>query len=108
MEVFGKIMIAVGLLVGLAIILGIAIAVISKKFTVKADPRQEEMLKMMPGANCGGCGYPGCAGLCEAVVKGEVSKIKTCKVISEDNAKKVVDYLNSTPDAEGKTLKVTL
>lgn len=108
METFIKILAGVMLLAGIAVLLGFLIAVVSKKFSVKEDPRQAKMLSMMPGANCGGCGYPGCNGLCEAVIKGEVSKIKTCKVISADNAQKVVDYLNATPGEDGKTLKVTL
>ncbi len=44
--------------------------VIAKKFRVEEDPRIDEVAEMLPGANCGGCGYPGCRGLAEALVKG--------------------------------------
>ncbi|MCI2069498.1 MAG: electron transporter RnfB [Bacilli bacterium] len=104
----GLIFVAVALMVILALTLGIAIATVSDKFKVQEDPRAGEVVKMMPGANCGGCGYPGCAGLVDAFVNGKVTKVKTCKVINQENAQKVVDYLNSTKGPDGKTLKVTL
>lgn len=47
---------------------GIFLAYFSKKFEVKQDPRVEEVLKVLPNANCGACGYAGCAAYAEAVV----------------------------------------
>ena len=38
------------------------LAYASKKFAVQEDPKLEAVKKILPGANCGGCGYPGCAG----------------------------------------------
>lgn len=43
---------------------------IAKKFKVEEDPRIDVVAELLPGANCGGCGYPGCRGLAEAFVKG--------------------------------------
>lgn len=103
-----KILWTVLVIVIAAILMGLAIAFVSTKFKVQEDPRRGKMLSMMPGANCGGCGYPGCSGLVDAVMDGEVTKIKTCKVISKEKAQEVVDYLNSTPGPDGKTMKVTL
>ena len=108
MNEVAAIFIAIAFLTGISVILGVLIYVISKKFSVKVDPRAEKMLSMMPGANCGACGYPGCSGLVDAVIKGEVSKVKACKVISLVNAQKVTDYLNSTPGEDGKRLHVTV
>ena len=42
---------------------------IAKKFKVVEDHRIDKIADMLPGANCGGCGYPGCRGLAEALVK---------------------------------------
>jgi len=47
----------------------IILFVVAKKFPVKEDPRIDEVMELLPGANCGGCGYPGCRGLAEALVK---------------------------------------
>ena len=56
---------AVGLFVGL--FLGVA----GIKFKVEVDEREEAILGVLPGNNCGGCGYAGCSGLAAAIVKGE-------------------------------------
>ena len=43
----------------LGAVFGFVLAVASKIFEVKKDPREEEILSHLAGANCGGCGYPG-------------------------------------------------
>lgn len=43
--------------------------VCSKKFAVKEDPRLGQVVEVLPGANCGGCGFAGCSGLAGALVK---------------------------------------
>lgn len=65
------IVIAVGILGGLGLIFGLVLAAASKVFHVETDPRLEKLQECLPGANCGGCGYAGCAGYAEAVLKGE-------------------------------------
>ncbi len=62
-------------LLGLAF--GVLLAIASKLFFVKTDERAEKMKEFLPGANCGGCGYAGCAAYAEAVAKGE-AKIGLC------------------------------
>lgn len=47
--------------------LGLGIA--AKKFSVFVDPKVEKIEGMLPGANCGACGYPGCAAYAKAVVE---------------------------------------
>lgn len=66
-----EVLIAVGIFAGLGVLLGLALALAAKVFAVKTDPRIEEITEALPGANCGGCGYSGCAAFAEAVVKGE-------------------------------------
>jgi electron transport complex protein RnfB len=58
---------------GLGLLFGASLAYASKKFAVEVDPKIEEILEKLPGANCGGCGYPGCSGYAEAVVKSGAS-----------------------------------
>ena len=50
---------------------GLVLAIASKVFEVKTDPRLAEILDALPGANCGGCGYPGCAGCAAAILEGK-------------------------------------
>ena len=62
---------------GLGLIFGALLAFASKKFYVETDPRQADIRAILPGANCGGCGYPGCDGFAEALVNG-TAKITGC------------------------------
>lgn len=62
---------------GLGLIFGALLAFASKKFFVETDPRQADIRAVLPGANCGGCGFPGCDGFAEAVVAGK-AKVTGC------------------------------
>lgn len=64
------ILIAVIVLGGIALISAVILYVCSKKFAVHEDPRIGQVSAILPGANCGGCGYPGCSGMANALVKG--------------------------------------
>ena len=67
----GEILIAIGILGGLGVLFGAVLAAASKVFDVETDPRLDKLNECLPGANCGGCGYAGCAGYAEAVLNGE-------------------------------------
>ena len=59
---------SVALVAGLGGMFGAILAVAGRKLAVHTDPRIEEITNLLPGANCGSCGYPGCGGLAEAIV----------------------------------------
>ena len=59
------------------ILMGLFLAYASKKFEVEVDPKVEAILAVLPGANCGACGYPGCAGYASGVVL-EGAKMTLC------------------------------
>ena len=52
----------------IGLVLGALIAFTAKKFEVETDPRIDEVQSVLPGANCGGCGYAGCADFADAIV----------------------------------------
>ncbi len=54
----------------IALLAAVLLYAVSKKFAVKTDPRVGEVTSLLPGANCGGCGFAGCANMAEALVKG--------------------------------------
>jgi len=66
---FQVILIAVIALAVLGFALALLLYVVSKRFAVKEDPRIGQVLEALPGANCGGCGFPGCGGMAAACVK---------------------------------------
>jgi Na+-translocating ferredoxin:NAD+ oxidoreductase subunit B len=57
------------LLGGIAAGAAVILFVVAKKFKVDEDPRIDEVLELLPGANCGGCGFAGCRALAEALVR---------------------------------------
>jgi electron transport complex protein RnfB len=64
------IIIAVIVLGGIALIAGIILSIASRIFVVEVNPTEEKILAILPGANCGGCGYPGCSGYARALAGG--------------------------------------
>ena len=64
------ILIAVLVLGAIALVAAVILYIVSKKFAVQEDPRIAQVVEILPGANCGGCGFAGCGGLAEALVKG--------------------------------------
>ena len=64
---------------GTGLFIGVFLGIAGKKFAVEVDEREEAILGVLPGNNCGGCGYAGCSGLAAAIVKGEAgSKWLSC------------------------------
>ena len=55
---------------GTGLFIGVFLGVSGKKFAVEVDEREEAILGVLPGNNCGGCGYAGCSGLAAAIVAG--------------------------------------
>ena len=62
-------LIAVIVLGAIALVAAAVLYVCSKKFAVKEDPRIAQVSAVLPQANCGGCGFPGCSGMADALVK---------------------------------------
>lgn len=65
-----SILIAVMALGIIGLVAAVVLFVCSRKFAVKEDPRLSQVAALLPQANCGGCGFPGCSGLADALVKG--------------------------------------
>lgn len=61
---------------GVGLIVGIILGVADIFLCVKVDEREGQILEILPGYNCGACGYPGCAGLAAAIVKGDAPSNK--------------------------------
>ncbi len=55
----------------LSALLGFLLGVFKKMFHVPVDPTEADIRAVLPGANCGACGFPGCDGLASAIARGE-------------------------------------
>ena len=61
------------------VLIGFFLGVAGEKLAVEVDEKEEAILGVLPGNNCGGCGYAGCSGLAAAISKGE-APINQCPV----------------------------
>ena len=93
---------AVLILAGLGVILGLGLAIASKIFHVEVDTRVEDITAILPNANCGACGYPGCAGYAEAIVSEVAESLNQCKPgIKAGKAQEIRKYLDEHPNPDG-------
>ena len=83
---------AILVLGGLGFVFGGILAFASQKFHVEINPKILEVQALLPGANCGGCGFPGCAGLACAIVEKGESPSK-CPVMGPENRKKIIELM---------------
>lgn len=91
---------AVLLLGMLGILMGTVLAIASKAFYVYEDPKVVAIDDVLPGANCGGCGLPGCTANAEAIVIGEAS-VNSCVAAGEDVANAIAAIMGvSVSDQE--------
>lgn len=91
-EILKDILLPLAALGGLGLLLGLGLSIASKLLAVKVDPNIEKVRELLPGANCGGCGYPGCDGFAKAVTEG-ASEVGACTVLSEDNLNAIAKIL---------------
>ena len=54
----------------IGLVAAIVLAVADRYLSVREDPRIGMVTAALPGANCGGCGFPGCDGYARALVAG--------------------------------------
>ena len=90
------ILIAVIVLGAIGLIAAIVLFAASKKFAVYEDPRIAQVNALLPGANCGGCGFAGCGGMADALVNGaDAGSIEglSCPVGGADVMGSVADLL---------------
>ncbi len=93
------ILIAVIVLGAIALVSAVVLYITSKRFAVYEDPRLETITEALPGANCGGCGFPGCGGMADALVKGaDTGSIEGlfCPVGGQKVMENVADLLGMT------------
>jgi electron transport complex protein RnfB len=66
---------------------------VAQKFKVHEDPRIDEVEEVLPAANCGGCGFPGCRNFAETLVKSETWDDLFCPVGGNDTMAKAAGIL---------------
>jgi len=89
----------------LGIIFGVGLSLAAKKFHVEIDPKIQQIEEVLPGANCGSCGFPGCSSYAEAIVtKG--ADLNLCSPGGEEVVKKISEIMGV--EASTKERKIAL
>ena len=102
----------------LGAVFGAVLAFASKIFHVEVDPREAAVREALAGANCGGCGYPGCDGYAKAVAAGEApcnkcvaggaataAKVAEIMGVSDEGAEKMVAFVPCSGSNEAAELR---
>ncbi len=90
---------AIAIMGGLGVVIGLGLAVASKIFYVYVDPKILAVDDALPGANCGGCGYPGCTANAEAIVAG-VSPPTSCVAGPIELAEEIAGIIGASIEAK--------
>jgi Na+-translocating ferredoxin:NAD+ oxidoreductase RNF subunit RnfB len=99
--VISSVITAVGALGGLTLALASLLALANRKLHVDEDPRIDQVEDMLPHANCGACGWPGCRPFAEALVAGDALPGK-CTVSSEGERSLIASFLGVDVGSEEK------
>lgn len=91
----------------IAAALGIVITIVFKVFETETDTRVLAVTDILPGANCGACGYSGCSGYAEALCSGEEKSTNKCSVGGAPTALELANFLGVEGDSfEAKVAQV--
>lgn len=90
----------------LGVLCAVILFVVAQKFKVYEDPRIDDVEKMLPGVNCGGCGYAGCRTLATALVKEDDIVSLYCPVGGVALMKNVADFLGKSAPYREPTVAV--
>lgn len=85
----------------LAFVIGVLLGLFKKIFEVPVDEKVAAVRECLPGANCGGCGFPGCDGFAAACAAGK-APVNGCAAGGASVAKKVGEVMGVSVKAENK------
>ena len=106
MDELTSVLLATGFMLGLGLILAIILVLANKRFYVFEDPRIDNIDELLPAANCGACGSPGCRSFAEGLIDGTF-KPSQCTVISKESIQFIADYLGvDAGDAKKRVARV--
>jgi electron transport complex protein RnfB len=92
-----SLLLPIGIAVILSLLLGIVIVIVSKAFALPIDQRFDEIRAILPGANCGACGYNTCDGYARVLTDKETTDAARCPVGGTDVAQDLAAYLGLQP-----------
>lgn len=91
-----EILVPAALVGGLACLLAVVLTAAHRFMSKKRDDRQSELLEILPGINCGGCGFPGCEAYAKALAEGKTDSTALCAPGKKEVAQKIAGVLGTT------------
>ncbi len=91
----------------LGLILGLVLGIAARVFRVEGNPLEEELIAMLPGSQCGQCGFPGCAGAAAALVAGQ-APVTLCPPGGRELAGRLAAKLGIDADLAGMQAAVPM
>ncbi len=96
---------AIATLAGLGLLFGLGLGLASKKFAVEVDPRIDDILELLPGSNCGGCGLAGCSAYARAIVEQDAD-CGLCAQVDPDGLAQIGKIMGQTVEAREPVMAV--
>lgn len=90
----------------MGLFLGLGLAYAADYLKVEVDVRVEMVTSLLPGVNCGACGYPGCSAFAENIIDGNVEKLSSCKPGKDTHYNAILEYLKDHPNLDGSLVKI--
>ena len=84
---------------GVGLFVGIFLSFASKVFAVPVDEKEQAIAEVLPGANCGGCGFSGCAALAAAIASGN-APVNSCVVGQKPVADKIAEIMGTSAGSD--------
>ncbi|MCR5420218.1 MAG: RnfABCDGE type electron transport complex subunit B [Lachnospiraceae bacterium] len=95
------IIIAVSVVGGTGILIGIFLSIFGNLFKVDTNPLEDAIIEALPGNNCGGCGYAGCNALAQAIAAG-TAPVSGCPVGGEPVSESIAKIMGVEADSGDK------
>lgn len=103
-----EILLPILLVAGIGLVLGLGLAIASKVMAVPVDEKAEAITEVLPGANCGACGFSGCAGYAAALSSGKCEQTNLCAPGGTKVATEVAEILGTAPASVMPTTAVVM
>ena len=95
--------IATAVVGGVGLFIGLFLGFSAKKFEVEVDEKETRVRELLPGANCGGCGYAGCDALANAIAEGK-APVNACPVANTEVHSLIAEVMGTTAEAAEKKI----
>ena len=87
------VLITIAVLSGVGVFAALLLYFVAQKFKIQEDPRIDMVSEVLPGANCGGCGLPGCRAFAEELIRADDISDMNCPAGGEGFMEKIAEMI---------------